>query len=199
MTFAENWQNRLLVKLEALNIGLSVLVVLVAAWIFVLPATPEIVFSIQGLGFSKQMESQALENPANSHTSGVWLHIPKIFVDGEAFPGEASALDKGFWLRSAVNETAINDNIVIAAHRFRYTFGPQTFYHLDKLNVGDRILLEWQGEKLHYIVTRTFNTLPDDTNIEAPTGKPQLTLYTCGPLWGADYRLVVIAEPIDGK
>ncbi len=61
------------------------------------------------------------------------LVIPKISVDGEINTGGKESLDKGLWLRPDTSNPSLGGNTVIVAHRFLYSSGPITFYHLDKM------------------------------------------------------------------
>jgi sortase A len=125
--------------------------------------------------------------------------IPKIGVDGRVHEGKSLAtLNKGVWRRPRSSTPDKGGNTVFVAHRFLYTSGPNTFYHLDKLTQGDRFVIFWEKKRYVYEVTETRIVLPEELDIEAPTREPVLTLYTCTPLFTADKRLVVRAKVIEG-
>lgn len=84
---------------------------------------------------------------------------------------------------------------MLVGHRFTYD-GNGVFYHLDKLKVGDQLAVFWEGKKYQYTVTETKVVPATATEVEDQTQDPQLTLYTCTPLWSAKDRLVVIAKPL---
>jgi len=84
----------------------------------------------------------------------------------------------------------------MVGHRFQYTTGPNTFYLLDKLSIGDEISVYWNKIKYRYSVSHISIVEPTQLEIEAATDYPILTLYTCTPLWTAKNRLVVVATPI---
>lgn len=124
------------------------------------------------------------------------LVIPKINVDAKIVEGEdPSALYDGFWRRPKTSKPPLGGNTVISGHRFLYTSGPNTLYHLDRVKVGDEILIFWEGTEYVYIVSETKIVQPNAIEIEAPTDDHRLTLYTCTPLWSSAQRLVVVARP----
>lgn len=104
--------------------------------------------------------------------------------------------DGGTWHRPATSNPNQGGNSVIVGHRF-YGGEASTFYHLDKVAVGDRVATYWEGKETVYEVEEIKVVEAAQTEIEAPTADDHLTLYTCTPLWTATQRLVVIAKPID--
>ena len=87
-------------------------------------------------------------------------------------------------------------NLAIAGHRATYG---EPFAHLDRLQVGDDILVEYRGAVLRYVVTDSFLTTPDDASVVAPVpGEPDavpsqaaVTLTTCHPRFSGAERLIV--------
>ncbi len=127
------------------------------------------------------------------------LVIPGIGVDGLIFEGNSDAvLAKGIWHRPRTGDPT-HGNLVLSAHRYLYTSGPKSFFFLDRVHIGDKIIVFWQGVEYDYEVTKTFVVPPTQTSIEAPTKDRLLTLYTCTPLWTSTKRLVVQAKPIESK
>jgi LPXTG-site transpeptidase (sortase) family protein len=53
------------------------------------------------------------------------------------------------------------------------------FAELDKLDIGDSILLSQNGEEWMYQVTQKFTTGPDDMTVVYPSESHRLTLITC--------------------
>jgi LPXTG-site transpeptidase (sortase) family protein len=124
------------------------------------------------------------------------LVIPKIGVDALIFEGTSeTTLERGLWRRPKTGTPSTGGNTVITAHRFKYLTGPNTFYHLDKLAVGDSLTIYWEGKTYHYRVTSSEVVAADAFIIEENSPEPRLTLYTCTPLWTSSKRLVVRAEP----
>lgn len=123
------------------------------------------------------------------------LVIPDIDVNAAIVEGETSkALELGIWHRPKTSTPDKGGNTVLAGHRFLYTSGPRTFYHLDKLSVGDRVVVYWHKVRYEYIVDSVVVASPLAIEIEQPTSQPTLTLYTCTPLFTVDKRLVVRAH-----
>jgi sortase A len=108
-----------------------------------------------------------------------------------------SLLHKGVWNRPNSSSPPEAGNTVLTGHRFTYD-GPATFYSLDKVQVGDAIVIYWEGKEYDYIVSETKVVPASAVEIEAPSNYSQLTLYTCTPLWSAKDRLVVVANPTQG-
>lgn len=76
------------------------------------------------------------------------LFIPKIGVNGQIYEGKTEdTLNLGIWRRPKTSTPDKGGNTVLAAHRFLYTSGPITFYHLDKLVMGDKITVFWNKQR----------------------------------------------------
>ncbi|MEM6998174.1 MAG: sortase [Patescibacteria group bacterium] len=124
--------------------------------------------------------------------------IPSISLDSEIFSGNASVLSQGPWQRPNTNTPERGGNTVIAGHRFAYgSDGKWIFYHLDKIQPGERIGVYWEGVEYIYEVDDQSVVPPTAVEIEGPTDRDQLTLYTCTPLWTAENRLVVTARLVE--
>lgn len=124
--------------------------------------------------------------------------IESIGLDAPVVEGHTDeALNRGAWHRPNTSTPEKGGNTVITGHRFRY-LPPNnlTFYHLDKVEDDDEIVVYWNGKEYDYVVTDIFVVDPDSIEIEVNTASPRLTLYTCTPLWTANKRLVVVAEPV---
>lgn len=128
--------------------------------------------------------------------------IPKIGVNIAYAPGEA-ALDRGAqWRYPERGNPVKGGNFIIAAHRFSIQPTPQStvekspFYHIDKLVIGDKIVVDYEGERYGYEVTKIFDVKPTQIEIEAPSDEAKLTLYSC-ELGGSEAgRVVYIAKPL---
>jgi LPXTG-site transpeptidase (sortase) family protein len=107
-----------------------------------------------------------------------------------------SIANGGTWRRPATSTPEKGGNTVIVGHRY---FGSKaaTFYHLDKLSVGEIIALYWNGSERLYRVESIQTVDATALFIEAPSEQEKLTLYTCTPLWTATNRLVVTALPME--
>ena len=88
-------------------------------------------------------------------------------------------------------------NTVLVGHRFTYKNPEGVFYHLDKVQLGDAITLHWQGNAYDYEVAEIKVVPANEISVEDNTAEPQLTIYTCTPLWSVKNRLVIIAKPLE--
>lgn len=146
------------------------------------------------LARSKNIPEDKLKAPPSQNK----LIIPSIFVNGEINEGEnKSTLNRGIWLRPNASKPDEGGNTVLTAHRFLFKNGPNTFYHLDKLKIGEPVLVFWEKKEYNYSIIDIFEVLPDDTYIEKSTEENILTLYTCTPLFTSEKRLVIKAKLVE--
>lgn len=127
--------------------------------------------------------------------------IPKIGVN-IPYDDKESALDTGAWWRHADRgNPSDGGNFIISAHRFTLwstvheTIEKSPFYNIDKLDVDDQIVVDYQGKRYLYTINRVFDVKPTQVEIEAPSDTPKLTLYTCTLGGSADGRVVLTASP----
>ncbi len=191
------------------KILLAILVV-ICSIVAIAPATPEIQYK-----FRKRMKLQYAEediflnddderikNLQTEHESGNlrerMLVIPTIGVYIDIVEGDSEeALSRGAWRRPNSSTPDKGGNTVITAHRFQYVPpNNKTFYNLDKLEEGEKILIYWQEIEYIYQVDDIFVVTPIQLSIEENTEEDILTLYTCHPLWTANNRYVVRASLI---
>lgn len=126
------------------------------------------------------------------------LVIPKIGVDIAIVPGkDERALEKGIWHIPNTSTPDQGGNTVLSGHRFRYLAGPKTLYLLDQMNIGDPIIVYWQGQEYDYVITKQRVVNPDAVEILDNTADPQLTVFTCTPVFSTKQRLVLFAKPLD--
>lgn len=148
---------------------------------------------------SKPLDPTALASPQPNDNR---IIIPKIGVDIPYQPGE-SALNTGAWWRHPDRgNPSEGGNFILAAHRFEIQPTPQAtwekspFYHIDKLEVGDEIIIDYQGKRYGYKIDSISNVKPTQVEIEAPSDTAKLTLYSCG-LGGAKVdRHAITAQPM---
>lgn len=124
--------------------------------------------------------------------------IPKIGVDMPIVEGRdaKSSLLKGAWRIPGTKNPKSGGNMVISAHRYLYTNGPKTFYHLDKLEMGDEFMIYWEGIEYRYRVTESMIVPPTKVEILDNTAAPRVTLFTCDPIFTSKNRLIKIGIPI---
>jgi sortase A len=134
------------------------------------------------------------------------VYIPKIGVSVPLVAGGAEALEKGAWHRFPERGDPVEGgNFIISAHRFSLGATPgetrkkSPFYHIDKLEVGDQIIVDFHGKRYGYEVTEKTNVKPTQVEIEAPitdSEDARLTLYTCTLGGESDGREVFYAKPL---
>lgn len=131
------------------------------------------------------------------------LVIPTIGVDVKIIEGSGDwALNDGSWHRPGTGDPVNGGNFVLTGHRFGFSWMPtdikkkSTFYNLDKVEVGDVIIVYWDQKEYDYEVEKIFSAAPDEVSIENPTTEPQLLVYTCSLLGRNSDRLVLLAKPI---
>lgn len=194
-----------------INHLLLVALVLLAGYIMFIPFVPEVVamfdkqtdmtrgYKYQSNLATKQAKSsdisiESLKPIPKENT----LVIPQIGVDSIVVDGIGpDALDRGLWHRPNSSTPDKGGNTVITGHRFLYSSGPKTFYNLDKVKIGDKFFMFWDGKEYDYEVVDIFIVGPDQIEIEDQSPEPLLTLYTCTPLWTATQRLVIRARLIN--
>ncbi|HET6831307.1 MAG TPA: sortase [Solirubrobacterales bacterium] len=81
--------------------------------------------------------------------------------------------------------------VAIAGHRTTYG---APFNQIDKVDVGDQIILEMPYGTFTYEVTATRIVDPDQTGIVRDVGHDRLVLTSCHPLYSAAQRYAVIAD-----
>ena len=130
------------------------------------------------------------------------LYIPKIDVNLPYATGSETVMEKGAWWRQPGNgNPADGGNFVLSAHRFIMGLTPQQtlrkspFYNINKLEIGDKISIDYSGKRYEYTISKIFAVAPDAVEIEQRTDQPQLTLYSCTLGGASDGREVIIATP----
>jgi LPXTG-site transpeptidase (sortase) family protein len=186
-------------KLSRINTLLLVAILLINGYIIVLPVIPNLFFRPAGAGSVRRSALEAkvyADAGLQENSDQNRLVMPSILLDQQVFDGPGTdTLKKGLWHRPGTSTPDKGSNTVIAGHRLTYTNPRGVLYHLDKVKPGDSIGLSWEGKNYVYSVTDVIVVPPNATEIEAPTANPQLTIYTCTPLWLPKDRLVVVAVP----
>ncbi|HMI09221.1 MAG TPA: class E sortase [Candidatus Saccharimonadales bacterium] len=174
----------------------ALLFVIVGAYILLLVLTPNIPF----LYSSQPLNVKAMGSPKVGVNK---IMIPGIGVDIPYGSNGQASLDSGAWWRYPERgDPAKGGNFVIAAHRFsiqptpRETAIKSPFYHLDKVKVGDPIIVDFQGKRYGYKISKAYTVKPSQTEIEAQTDKPKMTLYSCELGGSSAGRTVFDAEPM---
>ncbi|HSD55648.1 MAG TPA: class E sortase [Candidatus Saccharimonadales bacterium] len=185
-------------KLARVNSLLLVAILLINGYIIILPVIPKVAFWLQSNNKQhiRQLEKNVTVPVAANQVRPTEnrLIAPSMVFDQQIFEGKSMAtLKKGLWRRPNTSTPDKGSNTVIVGHRLTYSNPRGTLYNLDKVHVGDDLAVWWNGKRYHYSVTKTKIVTPDQISVENPTDNPQLTIYTCTPLWLPKDRLVVIA------
>jgi sortase A len=192
-------------KIHTINNFLSFIVLLLGLYIIFSPLLPKLTSRIaratdETKGFKYESDLAKDEVKNKNISLGTLkpkpventLVIPKIGVDSSIVEGnDAFSLNRGIWRRPKTSTPDKGGNTVLTGHRYMYTSGPNTFYSLDEMKVGDKFIVFWKGVEYDYEVYDVFVVTPDKIEIEANTKDPIVTLYTCTPIWTAKERLVV--------
>jgi LPXTG-site transpeptidase (sortase) family protein len=195
-------------KFKALAlIGFSALCgILVLGWLF-LPYLPALTGSVIPQEFdtvdfyispsTAEVLGVTVEAESGQTLSSNRLIVPKIGVNAPIVEGSGvEILDRetGVWRHPESSLPGSNGNTILAGHRFQYLPpNTTTFYNLDKMQIGDKILIMQNGTEYIYEVFETVEVTPDQTEHLAGTdgNTDELTLYTCAPLGRNDKRFVV--------
>ncbi len=119
------------------------------------------------------------------------LRIPEIGVEKAVVEGVGVAdLRKGPGHYPGTPMPGQPGNAAIAGHRTTYG---APFFELDRLGMGDEILVRTLQGEFRYVVDRTQVVLPTQVDVIDPTEEARLTLTTCNPRFSAAERLVVSA------
>lgn len=129
------------------------------------------------------------------------LYIPKIKLNIDYESGGPEVLnEKSWWRYPERGDPVKGGNFILSAHRFELGFTPgQTirkspFFHLNRLEEGDRVYVDFEGKRYEYTIEKRFDVKPTQVEIEEPSEEHKLTIYTC-MLEGQDAgREVLIAH-----
>jgi sortase A len=189
--------------LRKFNNTLSIIVIVLGLYIALSPFLPQIGFWFRDKSpeavapYSGQLASLENSDSNKPTPQDNRLVIPSIGIDEPILEGSNIWVinSGGTWRRPNTSTPTENNNTVIVGHRF-FGSNVSTFYHLDKVETGQKMAIYWQGEEIVYEVTEIKVVDPTAIEIESQTTEKQLTIYTCTPIWTAKNRLVIIAKPI---
>jgi sortase A len=140
-----------------------------------------------------QNEGEVLFNMEKEDTR---LLVNSANILGDVVDGEtAIEMERGFWHFPLSSRPGERGNTVIIAHRFLH-LPPRTdtFFNLDKIRVGDKIVVEQKGGIYNYTVVESKVVEKNNRDVIAQTNDYRITLITCTPLWTSDQRLIVVAK-----
>lgn len=183
------------------NTILTVLVVLLGLYILLYPFAPEMTWWL-GHHSNQPVANKTIRKTVSVQSKAAagppipgdeLLNIPRLGMSQIIHTGPSEyELNKGVWLVPKTSTPSDASNTVIIGHRFTYA-GPAVFYFLDKVQVGDPIVIDWHNKEYTYKVSTVEVVPPTDMSVTDPSSVPELTLYTCTPLWTAKNRLVIVA------
>lgn len=176
---------------------IAVCLVGVGLYVLALAVSP----SVAPLIFTKPINAKALPKAKNGENRIV---IPRIGVNIPYGKGRV-ALDRGAeWRHPERGNPKDGGNFVIAAHRFSIqptpmgTIEKSPFYNIDKMKLGDSIVVDYDGARYAYEITKIFEVKPNQVEIEAPSEEAKLTLYSC-ELGGSEAGRIVISGKLLGQ
>jgi LPXTG-site transpeptidase (sortase) family protein len=182
-----------------INDVLTVIVVLFGLYLMAAPFIPQVLWKLNPPSLPEPQSQSATtakhaDKPVPSENL---LIIPRLGMSETIHDGPSqSELNKGVWLVPNTSQPDKASNTVIIGHRFTYA-GPAVFYLLDKVQVGDQLIVDWHSKEYTYKVTTIREVEPSELSVQDPSSNPELTLYTCTPLWTSKHRLVLVA-PLQG-
>ena len=123
------------------------------------------------------------------------VEIPAIGVYSPIVQGDDwEQLKKGVGQHVGSALPGQNGNVVLSAHND--VFG-EIFRHLEKLAVGDEIIVSTDRHAYTYVVRDIDVVEPTDVQVMAPTDYPSATLISCYPYRINTHRIVVFADLAD--
>lgn len=191
-------RTRLALSIAAIVVGVVILAIPFAPWILfhTFRPDPRVPYATRLAGTSYLPTIRVTESQRPT-PKGNRLVIPKIGVDVEIVEGQDErALWRGIWHFPSSSTPPRGGNTVLTGHRFQYLSGPRTLYLLDQMQIGDPIIVYWQGQEYDYRIRERRIVNPDAVEILDDTTAPQLTVFTCTPVFSTKQRLVLIADPI---
>ena len=82
-------------------------------------------------------------------------------------------------------------NVAIAGHRTTYG---QPFHNVDKIKLGDQVILQTMQGEFVYEVTESIIVKPNQVEILDDKGDNRVTLIACHPKYSAAERLIIIGK-----
>lgn len=206
------WFTRLNYVDVAKKTGMAI-VTLIGVYLLVYPFFPRVIYYINKgkpyypyktkLNVDGTQEDYYDEDTASDLPEVNTIVIPEIRISMPIVSGDDdSALNKGVWHRPGTGVPG-EGNMVLTGHRVGYAVWTDdikyktTFYNLDKLDVGDSIIIYWNDTEYDYIVTSFETVEPTRIDIESPTAEHRLTVYTCTPIGSTKERLVYYARLVE--
>lgn len=190
--------------MSKINNLLLALIILVNGYVVIGPFLPGLLFRWDSHSGKQQQLQAKIRPPAPSHSAtpvapqANSVIIPSMLLDQPILEGTVAnqykVLNQGIWRWPRGSTPDKGGNTVLIGHRFTYTNPRGVFYFLNKVTVGSDIGVVWNNKSYAYRVVSINQVPPNDTAIENNTPNPELTLFTCTPLWLPKDRLVIVAD-----
>jgi sortase A len=120
------------------------------------------------------------------------IRIPSIGVDRTVVSGiSLDQLKRGPGHYPETPMPGQAGNVAIAGHRTTYG---QPFHNIDKVQVGDEIIVETVQGEFIYEATETIIVRPSQVEILEDQGDNRITLIACHPKYSAAQRIILIGE-----
>lgn len=191
-------------RLRTINNLLSILAVTLALYLIAMPFLPQArwwaghLFKTPDLAVVQVTSSRPA--PKKTIQPGYWLDIPRISLHQKVYTGQSmSEVNLGVWRIWGTSSPDKGGNTVVAAHRWTYSNPQGIFYNLDKVQINDRVTVDWSGTEYTYIVSNIKTVPPTDIGVYTPSSDSRFTMYTCTPLITAKNRLIVTAELVSKR
>ena len=185
-------------KLPTIPTIASLLLLIAGAYLLITSLSPTLISTTINPDDNSTTKLLKADRPIDENR----LYIPKIDINLPYTTGDETVMEKGAWWRQPDNgNPADGGNFVLSAHRFIMGLTPQQtlrkspFYNINKLEIGDKISIDYSGKRYEYTISKIFAVAPDAIEIEQRTDQPQLTLYSCTLGGASDGREVIIATP----
>lgn len=185
------------VRLRKINNGLFGIVVMLVLYMVSVPVLPALQWwAKHDAPVISSPRVTRVEVPAAAAVPAEnTLVVPSLNLSESIFDGKSpNVLEKGIWHRPGTSTPDAGSNTVLAGHRF--TYNNKVFYHLDKVQLKDQIIVYWQGKVYEYEVSNIKVVPPTEVSVEASTDDAMLTMYTCTPLVTGKDRLIIQAKLI---
>lgn len=152
------------------------------------------------LGVSTVKNDALYVNITVGTNPAVYLSIPSASISGPIVMGNdgESLLREGFWhYPSTVLPGESGVSVIFGHRRFHLPPATDTFYSLDKVQIGDRIEINLQdGTWVEFTVVASEVIDPVDLDkiLLSQSSEAMVKFVTCTPLGTANQRLIVTAK-----
>ncbi|MEI7690627.1 MAG: sortase [bacterium] len=207
---ATTWKKR--------KVKYSVLFISIFILIFIILNLPMFIARIQPIETPKQYEmvkevvtpeteKSAPLDPGEVVPSGSYLVIPKIGINVPIIYSNSldeksvqNDLQSGVAHYSTTANPGEPGNGFITGHSSNYWWNPgkfnYVFANLDRVGVGDQVIIYYQGNKFVYQATEKKVVNPSDLSVLQQGETPTLTLMTCTPPGTSWQRLIIKFDQI---